>query len=114
MSRRKQWRAQIAFATTGQNDNDELTGVCVTGGNLERRRQPLDLAPYKDELAGLYNEFGKRICCLVTEPYLGGGGSYHPQHEYLQMLEHFCRQYDIVFILDEVQSNFGRTGVRVG
>ena len=47
---------------------------------------------------------------LVTEPYLGGGGSYHPQPDYLQLLERFCREHDIVFILDEVQSNFGRTG----
>ena len=26
------------------------------------------------------------------------------------MLQAFCRENDIVFILDEVQSNFGRTG----
>ena len=55
-------------------------------------------------------EFGERIACLITEPYLGGGGSYHPQKEYLQLLERFCRDNDIVFILDEVQANFGRTG----
>ena len=48
--------------------------------------------------------------CLITEPYLGGGGSYHPPKEYLQLLQAFCREHDIVFILDEVQSNFGRTG----
>src|SRR5690606_17368750 len=30
--------------------------------------------------------------------------------EYLQLLESFCRQHEIVFILDEVQANFGRTG----
>src|SRR4029450_6590650 len=29
---------------------------------------------------------------------------------YLQMLQTFCRENDLVFILDEVQSNFGRTG----
>jgi 4-aminobutyrate aminotransferase-like enzyme len=28
----------------------------------------------------------------------------------LQLLERFCREHDVVFILDEVQSNFGRTG----
>jgi 4-aminobutyrate aminotransferase-like enzyme len=47
---------------------------------------------------------------LITEPYLGGGGSYHPHRQYLQMLGAFCRDHDIVFILDEVQANFGRTG----
>src|SRR5689334_22355893 len=40
----------------------------------------------------------------------GSRWSYHPQKEYLQLLEAFCREHDIVFILDEVQANFGRTG----
>lgn len=78
--------------------------------SVERRRQPIDLAPYEQELNALRAEFGDRIACLITEPYLGGGGSYHPQPEYLQLLERFCRRHDIVFILDEVQANFGRTG----
>jgi 4-aminobutyrate aminotransferase-like enzyme len=47
--------------------------------NLERRKQPLDLAKYKQELDGLWRELGSKICCLITEPYLGGGGSFHPQ-----------------------------------
>ena len=72
--------------------------------------QSLDLAPYAAELKSTFNELGDQICCLITEPYLGGGGSYHPQKEYLQLLQRFCREHDIIFILDEVQSNFGRTG----
>ena len=75
-----------------------------------RRKEPLDLAPYEAELQRLWQELGSRICCVITEPYLGGGGSYHPQPEYLQLLECFCRQHDVLFILDEVQANFGRTG----
>ena len=78
--------------------------------NLELRRQPLDVTLYANELETLWRELGSRICCLITEPYLGGGGSYHPQPEYLQLLERFCREHDILFILDEVQANFGRTG----
>lgn len=78
--------------------------------NLEQRRQPLDLAPYEAELAALKEEFGDRLCCLITEPYLGGGGSFHPQREYMQLLANFCRENDMIFILDEVQANFGRTG----
>jgi len=78
--------------------------------NVARRRQSLDLAPYRAELEGFWKEHGQRIACLITEPYLGGGGSFHPQKEYLQLLSRFCREHDIVFILDEVQANFGRTG----
>ena len=78
--------------------------------SVQARRQPLDLDPYRQELEQLWHQYGSRICCLITEPYLGGGGSYHPQKEYLQLLQQFCREHDVVFILDEVQSNFGRTG----
>ena len=64
----------------------------------------------KPSSSRLWDEYGSRICCLITEPYLGGGGSFHPQKEYIQLLERFCREHDIIFILDEVQANFGRTG----
>ncbi|MCL4203867.1 MAG: aspartate aminotransferase family protein [Pirellulaceae bacterium] len=78
--------------------------------DVQRRREPIDLGRYEQELKDLHRQYPDRFCCLVTEPYLGGGGSYHPQPEYLQMLQRFCNQHDIVFILDEIQSNFGRTG----
>jgi 4-aminobutyrate aminotransferase-like enzyme len=78
--------------------------------DLSKQNDPLDLSNYEAELNALKAELGERLCCLITEPYLGGGGSYHPQKEYLQLLERFCRENDLLFILDEVQSNFGRTG----
>jgi 4-aminobutyrate aminotransferase-like enzyme len=78
--------------------------------NVARRRQPIDLRPYEAELSRLWDQHGSRICALITEPYLGGGGSFHPQKEYIQLLERFCREHDLIFILDEVQANFGRTG----
>lgn len=74
------------------------------------RDQPFDDAKYEAELNALWSELGPKIGTLITEPYLGGGGSYHPPKAYLQLLERFCRKHDIVFILDEVQANFGRTG----
>jgi 4-aminobutyrate aminotransferase-like enzyme len=107
----------LAGAVTGTEQDPERdrrvrfigfpTEECM---DLDRRCQPIDLAEYEAELESLKAEYGNRICCLITEPYLGGGGSMHPQPEYLQMLQRFCRENDIVFILDEVQANFGRTG----
>lgn len=107
----------LAGATTGsETDSDRDSRVrfisfpreeCIDAG---RRAQPLDLRAYENELEKLWKEFGPRIRALITEPYLGGGGSFHPQPEYLQLLQRFCRAHDIVFILDEIQSAFGRTG----
>jgi 4-aminobutyrate aminotransferase-like enzyme len=78
--------------------------------DLSLRDAPFDPAPFRQELDSLKQQFGRKLSLLVTEPYIGGGGSYHPHKAYLQMLQAFCRENDLVFILDEVQSNFGRTG----
>jgi 4-aminobutyrate aminotransferase-like enzyme len=77
--------------------------------DLSLRNAPFDPAPYRAELDKIQAE-GRGIACLITEPYLGGGGSFHPPKAYLQMLREFCRETGAVFILDEIQANFGRTG----
>ncbi|MGF1579328.1 MAG: aminotransferase class III-fold pyridoxal phosphate-dependent enzyme [Gemmataceae bacterium] len=78
--------------------------------DVSQRDEPFDVGCYLHELKQLKHQFGRRLGTLITEPYLGGGGSYHPRKQYLQALEQFCREKDINFILDEIQSNFGRTG----
>lgn len=78
--------------------------------DLTLRDRPFDPAAYRQELEALKEQFGRKLTALITEPYIGGGGSYHPHKGYLQMLQAWCRENDVVFILDEVQSNFGRTG----
>src|SRR5262249_21993224 len=107
----------LAGAVTGcETDHDRDPRVRFVGfpmaecADVSLRGRPFDPTPYRKELEALRDQFGRRIGGLITEPYLGGGGSYHPPKEYLQLLQAFCRDNDVVFILDEVQSNFGRTG----
>ncbi len=107
----------LAGAVTGsETDHDRdprvrfisfPTAECM---DVSLRGRPFDPAPYRRELDALLHSFGRRLALLITEPYLGGGGSFHPPAAYLQMLQTFCRENDLLFILDEVQSNFGRTG----
>ncbi len=78
--------------------------------DVEQYGREIDLQKYREELEALHDEFGDRLNCLITEPYLGGGGSYHPPAAYHQLLQEFCRAHDILLIFDEVQANFGRTG----
>ncbi len=107
----------LAGAVTGSEDDPErdprvrfISFPKEECASIEKRRETIDLTPYREELEALKAEYGNRLCCLITEPYLGGGGSYHPHKEYMQMLESFCRENDVIFILDEIQANFGRTG----
>jgi 4-aminobutyrate aminotransferase/(S)-3-amino-2-methylpropionate transaminase len=50
------------------------------------------------------------IACLIVEPVAGEGGFVTPPPEYFPKLAEICRENGIVFIADEVQSGFGRTG----
>jgi len=50
------------------------------------------------------------VAALITETYQGGAGSIIPPGDYMQRLKKWCEEHDILFILDEVQSSFGRTG----
>lgn len=78
--------------------------------DYSRAGEPFDATKYRAELEALWKEFGSRINCVITEPYLGGGGSYHPPKAYHALLQEFCRAHDVMLIFDEVQANFGRTG----
>jgi len=107
----------LAGAVTGsETDSERDPRVRFIGfpmaecADVTMRNQPFDPAPYRKELDALWSQFGRHLSILITEPYLGGGGSYHPHKAYLRMLQEFCREHDLVFILDEVQANFGRTG----
>jgi 4-aminobutyrate aminotransferase/(S)-3-amino-2-methylpropionate transaminase len=56
-------------------------------------------------------EIGPRaIAALVVEPVLGEGGVVVPGAGFLPALAEFCREHGIVFVADEVQTGFGRTG----
>ncbi len=50
------------------------------------------------------------IACLLIEPIQGEGGDNHFRPEFLQGLERICRENEIMFVLDEVQTGFGTTG----
>jgi len=47
---------------------------------------------------------------VMTEPYQGGAGFIFPPDGWLKKLEKWARDRGLLFILDEVQSSFGRTG----
>lgn len=107
----------LAGAVTGSEQDRErdprvlfISFPMAECADVSMREAPFDAAPYARELESLWKQHGKRLGVLITEPYLGGGGSYHPPKAYLHLLQCICREHDIVFILDEVQSNFGRTG----
>jgi putrescine---pyruvate transaminase len=51
-----------------------------------------------------------RIAALMVEPVFGSGGVIVPPFGYLRTLREICDRYEILFIVDEIITGFGRTG----
>jgi 4-aminobutyrate aminotransferase len=47
---------------------------------------------------------------MIIEPVLGEGGYLPAPHRFLQGIAELCHEHGILFIADEVQAGFGRTG----
>ncbi len=50
------------------------------------------------------------IAALIIEPIQGEGGDNHFRQEFFEHLQKICHDFDIMFIVDEVQSGVGLTG----
>lgn len=50
------------------------------------------------------------VAAFIAEPVLGAGGVITPPRTYFEKIQKLLRKYDILFIVDEVISGFGRTG----
>ncbi|HXN98784.1 MAG TPA: 4-aminobutyrate--2-oxoglutarate transaminase [Candidatus Acidoferrales bacterium] len=50
------------------------------------------------------------VAAVVVEPVLGEGGFVAPPTEFFTIIQEICRRNKILFIADEVQTGFGRTG----
>jgi L-lysine 6-transaminase len=50
------------------------------------------------------------IACFIVEPIQGEGGDNHFRPEFLQGMQALCREFDALFIVDEVQTGVGMTG----
>ena len=50
------------------------------------------------------------IACFVMEPIQGEGGDHHFRPEFLQAMQALCREFDALFVVDEVQTGCGLTG----
>jgi 4-aminobutyrate aminotransferase/(S)-3-amino-2-methylpropionate transaminase len=52
----------------------------------------------------------EEVAAVIAEPVLGEGGFVAPPPDYFKVLIDLCHKHGILFIADEIQSGFGRTG----
>ena len=53
---------------------------------------------------------GDEVAAVVAEPVLGEGGFVVPPSEFWPIIKRTCEGHGILFIADEIQTGFGRTG----
>lgn len=50
------------------------------------------------------------VAAVIIEGIQGVAGIFIPEDEFLQQLSILCKKHNVLFILDEIQSGYGRTG----
>ncbi len=105
-----------SLAATGIPPLKEGFGPFAPGFVHLTTPHPLALGPGAtdfliDELERTIQEFGaERIAAFIGEPIIGVGGMIPPPEDYWRRVQEVLRRNDILLILDEVVTAFGRTG----
>ena len=60
--------------------------------------------------ATILREGAGRVAAFIAEPVMGTGGILVPPPDYFAKIEAICARHDVLLILDEVITGFGRTG----
>jgi len=86
------------------------SGIHVTPFPYEYHGMTSDLA--MDNLDQLYKDTVHEddIAAIIVEPVLGEGGYVPAPPDFLQRARDFAKSKDALFVCDEVQTGFGRTG----
>jgi acetylornithine/LysW-gamma-L-lysine aminotransferase len=63
-----------------------------------------------NDLAAADAAITDQTAAIIVEPVQGEGGVHPAQADYLRGLQKLCRERGALFILDEIQTGFGRTG----
>ncbi|MGH9464017.1 MAG: aspartate aminotransferase family protein, partial [Thermoanaerobaculia bacterium] len=79
---------------------------------LYRRPGPADANSFRVEIEEFFTSqvAPERVACVVMELVLGEGGFVVAPPEYVAELTGFCRRHGILFVADEIQTGFARTG----
>jgi acetylornithine/N-succinyldiaminopimelate aminotransferase len=93
-------RSMGALTMTGQPKYQEGMGPMVGG---------VEHVPYGD-LAALRERVDARTAAVILEPVQGEGGVIAATPAYLQGVRELCDSQGALFMLDEVQTGYGRTG----
>lgn len=96
-------RTSLAVATT---DNPSIVAPV-------NETEHVVFLPFNDEVAlkEAFTAYGEEISSVIVESIQGVGGIREASISFLQLIRSLCDKYNAVFIADEVQCGYGRTGL---
>lgn len=94
-------RTIMTLAATGHDEYHEPFKAVLPKGFIN--------VPYND-IEAIKEAVTENTAAIIVEPVQGEGGINIPDDDYLKQIEELCHEKDIVFIVDEVQTGFGRCG----
>lgn len=73
----------------------------------------IHLVPFNDigALDDFFQKNHQSICAYIAEPIQGEAGVIVPDDDYWPKVRALCDRYNILLVLDEVQTGYGRTGL---
>ena len=89
-----------ALAATAQLEKQKLFEPLLSGFKYAELNN-------MESVKALLNE---NTCAIMLEPVQGEGGVYPADKEFIKDLRNICSKKNILLILDEIQTGFGRTG----
>src|SRR5690625_1967083 len=78
----------------------------------DKEESDLKAAQMLDEMINW--EGADSVAAFIMEPFISGGGVIIPSLKYLQRVAEICKKHNVLLIIDEVVSGFGRTGEMFG
>ena len=102
------------FAYHGSNAyGTSLGGMAALTDVYGRLVSDVDQVPWDDAeaLADAIDRAGSdRVAAFFAEPIIGAGGVLIPPEGYLERVQEICAEREVLLVLDEVITGFGRTG----
>ena len=94
-------RTIMTLAATGHDEYHEPFKQILPKGFIT--------VPYND-FEAIKNAVTENTAAIIVEPIQGEGGVNVPDNDYFKKIRKLCNEKDIVLIVDEVQTGFGRCG----
>lgn len=84
--------------------------------DISEKSEELSKAAYVDQIIQKLHDFfietvdPSEVACIVMEPVQGEGGFIIPDKKFVTAVKNICEANGIIFVADEIQTGFARTG----